>query len=191
MTRATYVREGNVPLIQWRAVFGGVVIGLAIMLMLTSLWLALGLGSGMENVTANLDWYLAGSGIFAMLFAGYLAGWLSGIRGFSAGLVNGMAVWALVLIGGLLIATPVLGVLGFQQTATIEGAAQATIATQAVWPVFWSLVIGFGAAVLGGFLGGISPRAAAPEIEVVEREDDHEHQDDDRPRRTRRRTTVS
>ena len=183
-TRSTYVREGNVPLIQWRAVFGGVVIGLATMLMLTALWLALGLGSDMGAVTTNLDWYLAGSGIFAMLLGGYLAGWLSGVRGFSAGLVNGLAVWALVLIGGLLIAAPVLGVLGVQQAASIEGAARATIATDVVWPVFWSLLIGFGAAIVGGWLGGISPRAAAPAVEVVEEEADGD-------RTTRRRRVAS
>lgn len=181
--RATYVREGYVPLIQWRAVFGGVVIGLATMLLLTALWLALGLGSDLGTVSANLDWYLAGSGIFAVFLGGYLAGWLSGIPGFTVGLVNGLAVWALAVIAGLLIATPaLLGVLGVPQAGSIEGVARASIAADAAWPTFWSLLIGFGAAVLGGWLGGISPRAAVPAMEVVE-EDEEE-----RPRRSRRRT---
>lgn len=174
------------PLVQWRAVFGGVVLGLATMLLLTSLWLALGMGSGIEAIRGNLDWYLAGSAIFVMFLGGYLAGWLGGVRGVTVGLVSGLTVWGLVMLAGLLIATPaVLGVLGVQQNITVEGAAQATIASQATWPVFWSLLIGFGAAAIGGLLGGITPRVAVHSMEVV-----HEEDDDRRDRRVERDEEV-
>ena len=198
--RSTYVRGEATPLVQWRAVFGGVVLGLATMLLLTALWLAIGMGSGVAGVMANLDWYLGGSAIFAMLLGGYLAGWLGGVRGASVGLVSGLTVWGLVMLAGLLVAAPaVLGVLGVRQATSVEGAAQATVAARATWPVFWSLLIGFGAAAIGGLLGGITPRVAAHSMEIVHEEHDEEHdadhhehdrdEDRDRDRPTERRRT--
>lgn len=177
-TRTGYVEMRDMPLVQWRAVFGGVVLGLAIMLLLTSFWLALGVGSDMQEITGNMEWYLGGSAIFAMLLGGYLAGWLSGVRGVSAGIVNGLAVWGLVLITGLLVGTPaVISVLGIGDVAAVDGLAPG--ATAAAWATFWSLLIGFAAAAIGGLLGGLTPRAVATPVAVhdeVAAHDDHDHQ---------------
>lgn len=177
VTHTRYVQMRNLPLVQWRAVFGGAVLGLAIMLLLTSFWLALGAGSDVQGIMGNMEWYVAGSAIFAMLLGGYLAGWLSGVRGISAGLVNGLTVWALVLITGLLVGTPaVIGVLGLGEVTAVDGIAPG--ASQAAWATFWSLLIGAGAATIGGLLGGMTPRAvgASAAVHGDDLEDRHDHE---------------
>lgn len=176
-TRAGYMETRGMPLVQWRAVFGGVVLGLAVMLLLTSFWLALGIGSDVEGIVANMEWYLGGSAIFALLLGGYLAGWLSGVRGISAGLVNGTTVWGLVLITGILVGTPaIISVLGLEQVQSVDGLTSG--ATGATWATFWSLLIGFGAAAIGGLLGGITPRAAFAGPAGAYAGYEHDHDDD-------------
>ena len=42
------------PLLKWSAVFGGLVLGLAMLLLLSSLWLALAYGSEVDTIRDNL-----------------------------------------------------------------------------------------------------------------------------------------
>lgn len=146
--------ETMFAMIQWRAVFAGAVLGLATMILLTALWVAAGFGSQVEAVRTNIDWFLAGSAILAVLIGGFLAGWLAGIRGWGIGLMHGLTVWALVLVSAVVIGLPsVAGVLQVDVLQSLE-ASGTTVPRSAGWTTFWSLLIGFGAAGLGGVLGG-------------------------------------
>ena len=50
------------PRVRWGAIFAGAVWGLAVMAVLTSLWLALAYPSEIDFVRDNLEWFIAGSG---------------------------------------------------------------------------------------------------------------------------------
>lgn len=169
--RTPMMAEMGRPLIQWRAVFGGALLGLASMILLTSLWLAVGFGGDVATVRTNMDWYLGGSAIFAMLLGGFLAGWLSGIRGPMVGMVNGSTVWALVLITTMTVGVPAA-------IGRVSDAQITTLSTDATWVAFWSLLIGFGTAAIGGLLGGLIPRVGAATAGMAGHEE-HEHDHDD------------
>ena len=145
-------------LVQWRAVFAGAVVGLALMILLTLLWVALARATGVDYINNNLNWFVGGSAIFSVLIGGWLAGWLSGVRGASTGLMNGVTLWGLLVIITVLVATPSLvGGTNFQ-VGSLRGTD--------LWTGFWSVLIGLGAAAVGGLLGGIIPRAAAVQYEA-------------------------
>jgi hypothetical protein len=61
-------------LIRWGAVIAGAVWGLALMAVLTTLWLALAFPSDAEFIRDNLEWFIAGSGAFSLFVAGLVAG---------------------------------------------------------------------------------------------------------------------
>lgn len=162
----THAVRATPPLVQWRAVFAGGLIGLAMMIMLTTLWLALAFGSEMETVAGSLEWYIGGTAIFSLFVAGMLAGWLSGIPSAAAGMFNGLTVWGLVLIVSLAAGVPsVLNVIG-TDTAPVR------FGSDAAWSVFWSMLIGFGTAGIGGLIGGAMPRPARATTEVGTTEGD-------------------
>lgn len=155
------------PLIQWRAIFGGAVLGLGALLLFGSFWLALAVQEDVTTVADNMDWYLGGTAIFAVLLGGFLAGWLSGIRGVAQGIVNGSTVWALVVLGTVAIGIPAaFAQLSPQEITGLPG--------EATWATFWSLLIGLGAAAIGGMVGGMIPRAAM-RTAATTYERDHEH----------------
>jgi hypothetical protein len=156
-------------LIHWGSVFAGAVWALAITVLLSALWLALAYGSEVHGIRANIEWFLAGSAMFALLVGGFVAGWLPGVRGWTPGLVNGMTVWGLMLTLSLLIGIPsVIGgaaafggnILG--SVANAGGAAKSVTATQAadtsLWAGFWTALVGFVLAAVGGAIGGATPR---------------------------------
>lgn len=136
--------------IGWGAIFGGALVGASVMLLLTSLWLALTVGPGTNWVGANVAWFIGGTAIFSMLVAGFLAGWWAGSRGPGTGLVHGLTEW------GLVTATSLFAVPGvFSIAAAVgNGPAAPAMTGTAFWTVFWSLLIGLGAALVGGFAGG-------------------------------------
>jgi putative membrane protein (TIGR04086 family) len=155
-------------LIHWGSVFAGAVWALAITVLLSALWLALAYGSEVHGIRANIEWFLAGSAMFALFVGGFIAGWLPGVRGWTPGLINGMTVWGLMLTVSLLIGIPsIIGgaaafggnILGSVANA---GGTKAVTATQAadtsLWAGFWTALIGFVLAALGGALGGATPR---------------------------------
>lgn len=169
--------SGATPaLIRWGAVFGGMVIGLALLIVLTTLWMALGVGTGVEGIEGNLNWFIAGSAILAMFVGGMLAGWLSGVPGAGPGFFNGLTVWGLILIASIFIGAPgaaqLLGadIAGLQLDAGTIGGDTST----ALWAGFVSLLVGAVAAGLGGALGGIMTRPAflyaAPHAQVYREE---------------------
>ena len=184
--------------IRWGAVFGGTVIGIALLALLTTLWFALAFGSGMEQIQQNLEWYIGGSAIACLFIAGLLAGWLSGVKGAGSGFFNGLTIWALILIVVLSVGIPaILNVLNLGRVAQIEvtGGLLAT-GEDVLWATFLAIVGGLVACGLGGMIGGAltSPANAhlvddvedVEDTEVVERTDrdrtvvldDDDHDDD-------------
>ena len=162
------------PLIRWGAVFAGAVWGLALMAVLSTLWLALAYPSNSEIVRDNLQWFVAGSGAFALFVAGLVAGMLSENRGIGSGWLHGMTAWGLLLITALIFGLPsVFGLFSVGQLRTIDSTdLVGPAASDALWATFLTLVIGAAAAMLGGFMGGATPRRTTNETQVVRRTTD-------------------
>jgi hypothetical protein len=170
----TYGLGRGRTLIHWGSVFAGAVWALAITVLLSALWLALGYGSEIAGIRNDIEWFLAGSAMFALLVGGFIAGWTPGVRGWAPGLLNGMTVWGLMLTVSLLLGIPsVLGgaaafggnIIGSVTNAG-SGAGSGTVAANlaadtALWAGFWTALIGLVLAALGGALGGASPRDEA------------------------------
>jgi putative membrane protein (TIGR04086 family) len=158
-------------LIHWGSVFGGAVWALGVTVLLSALFLALGYASGIDAIKDNIEWFLAGSAMVGLLVGGFLAGWLPGVRGWGPGVINGMTVWGLILTVSLLIGIPsVLGgaaalldnVGGVSRITGATGQSLATgnAADTGLWAGFFTALIGFVLAAIGGALGGASPRNA-------------------------------
>jgi hypothetical protein len=133
------------------------------MALFTSLWVALGYGSGINAFSGWINWWVGGTAIVAALLAGWLAGWLSGSRGFAFGAVHGLTVWGLLVIAAGLVGLP--------------GSAVAHVASSILWTAFWSVLIGLGAAVLGGVFGAGTNAAVDESHRDAERRD-AEHRED-------------
>ena len=163
------------PLVQWRAVFAGAVIGIGVLILLSALFAAIGFGAHATSVSGNFRWFEAGSAIFSMFLGAYFAAWFSGVRGFAAGLANAATLWGITVLGVVLVAVPsVMRIFNLKLaflTATTPSGAVATTGSSphaVLWTTFWAIVIGLGAALLGGFFGGAMPRryyGAAPVYE--------------------------
>jgi hypothetical protein len=176
-------------LIHWGSVFAGAVWALAITVLLSALWLALAYGSEVHGVRANIEWFLAGSAMFALLVGGFIAGWLPGVRGWTPGLINGMTVWGLMLTVSLLIGIPsIIGgaaafggnILGSVANGGARGVATTQAADTSLWAGFWTALVGFVLAAIGGAIGGATPRDDGM-YQTFERDDSRmEVVDDDR-----------
>jgi hypothetical protein len=156
-TTTVYGNDEVTPtLINWRAVFGGAVIGISILALLSALWLAMAFPSNVDFIRDNLRWFLAGTGIFALFVAGYLAGVISGARGLGAGLIQALTLWALVVIASIAVAIPAaLRILNVNVVTAPSGIG---LTGSPLWTGFWSMLIALGACMLGGVLGGATPR---------------------------------
>jgi hypothetical protein len=196
--RRTYVTEdvGTIEadsgsaLIRWSAIFGGLILGLGLLMVLTSLFLALAYGSGINDVRDNLSWFIGGSAIAALFVGAILTGYLSGVRSAGTGMLHGFALWGLLLALTLTVGIPsILNVfnLGTVVTQATQGLTDGDGST-ALWASFWTLAGGFFAAGIGGALGGAMSRGARTHSRTVERTDDeieahrtygHDHDHDD------------
>jgi hypothetical protein len=161
------------PLLKWGAVLGGLVLGLALLLLLSALWLALAYGSDITEVQDALEWYIGLSAVGSLFVAGMLTGYLSGVRGAGPGMLHGFTLWGLLMIITVTVGIPsVLNVFGLQQIAD-QAASGRLIATGdegALWATFWTILGGFVAAGLGGMIGGLSTRAERRSPVVVQQE---------------------
>lgn len=143
--------------IRWGAVFGGAVLGIALLALLTTLWFALAFGSNIDPIRANLEWYVGISAIVSLFVAGLLAGWLSGVHGAGSGFFNGVTIWAVMLIITLSVGIPaVLNVLNLGRVAQLDVDTGGLLANgdTILWATFLSIVGGLVACGLGGMLGG-------------------------------------
>jgi hypothetical protein len=168
-TRTTLRSESDGPaLIRWAAIFGGAVLGLAFLTLLTSLWLALAYASGVEVIRANLEWYVGGSAVGSLFVAGILTGYISGVRGAGTGMLNGWALWGLLLIVTVAVGVPsILNLFNLGRAATDAATSVAGLGTDtALWASFWTLAGGFVAAGLGGAIGGALSRGRHVRAEI-------------------------
>jgi hypothetical protein len=148
----TEASEFTPTLINWRSVFGGAVIGIGMLILLSALWLALAFQSEVDMVRDNLEWFLGGTAIFALFVAGYMAGVSSGARGVGAGLVQAFTLWSLITIVTLAVGIPTV----FRALNIDE--ARLGLETDPIWAGFWTMAIALGACLFGGLLGGATPR---------------------------------
>jgi hypothetical protein len=148
--------------IRWGAVFGGAVLGIALLALLTSLWIALAYGTDVDEIRTNLEWYLGASAVFSLFVAGLLAGWLSGVRGAGSGFFNGVTIWAMVLILTIVGFPAIRDVLNLGGIARIDDTSDLLVpaADTALWATFLSIVGGLLASGIGGALGGAMTRPA-------------------------------
>ncbi|HWH31903.1 MAG TPA: TIGR04086 family membrane protein [Egibacteraceae bacterium] len=170
-TSESYGAAAAAPsLIRWGAVFGGTVVGLSLLMLLTTLLFALAFGSGMETIEANLPWYIAGAAVLCMFIGGMVAGWLSGVPGAGPGFFNGLSVWALILLAALIVGVPSLvGAAGIDiSLADTPNTDQIAAQGDGLWAGFFSLLAGALTAAIGGMIGGVITRPAfAPMSETV------------------------
>ena len=173
--------------VRWGAVFAGVVLGLALLALVSTLWFALAFNSDIGTIRVNLEWYVGGTAVVALFIGGLLAGWLSGVRGAGSGFFNGVTMWGLILIVALAIGIPAvfnvfnLGrVTAITDGTTITGSGVDT----ALWASFWTILGGFLASGLGGLIGGALTMPANAQLSAVrddrvtDYDDDHVHDDE-------------
>lgn len=176
--------------VRWGAVFAGVVLGLALLALLTTLWFALAYNSGVDTVRDNLEWFVGATAVVALFIGGLLAGWLSGVRGAGSGFFNGITMWGLILIVAVAVGLPaVFNVLNLGRVTSItdEGGLIGTGVDTTLWATFWTILGGFLASGLGGLIGGAVTMPANAQLQrsaVVDTDDhvdvrDHDHDDRD------------
>jgi hypothetical protein len=181
-------------LIDWGGVWAGLIWTIGIMVLLSSLWIALGFtGNGVEAIANDIEWWLAGTAIFALFVGGIIAGWAPRARGGSAGVVNGMTVWGTLLTLSLVIGVPsILGgaaIVGDTLTDPAQVETGVTAATTGItldpdaslWATFLVALIGFVTAALGGVIGGMLPKPRRS-IEMFDDRDHLDHPIDRDPR---------
>ena len=150
--------------IRWGAVFGGAVIGVALLALLTTLWFALAYGSGIDQIRTNLAWYIGISAIACLFVGGILAGWLSGVNGVGSGFFNGVAIWALALVVTVTVGVPaILNVFNLGRVSTIDTTTTGLLTQSSdtvLWATFAAIVGGLLAAGIGGMIGGAMTKPA-------------------------------
>ncbi len=155
-----YEVTGQPTRLRWGAVIAGGVLAVALLLVLTSLWMALGFGSEVRSVAENLAWFIGGSAIFCLFVGGWVAGRMSGVRGAGTGMAHGATLWAVVLLATLSIGIPaVLNILNLGRVTTEIGQQTGVIAQgvdASLWATFLSLVGALIAAAFGGMIGGMT-----------------------------------
>lgn len=170
-TTESYGAAAAAPsLIRWGAVFGGAVVGLSLLILLTTLCFALAYGSGVEQIENNLPWYLAGAAVLCMFIGGMVAGGLSGVPGAGPGFFNGLCVWAMALLASLVVGVPsLIGAAGLDfNLAQTPSASDLAAQGDGLWAGFISLLVGAVTAGIGGMIGGALTRPAfAPMTETV------------------------
>lgn len=168
VTIGEYEESGPPTRVRWGAVIAGGVLAVALLLLLSSFWMALGFGSGIDAVAQNLEWFIGGSAIACLFVGGWVAGRMSGVRGAGAGIAHGATLWAVVLLVTLSIGIPaVLNILNLGRVAT-EIDRQTGVIAQGVdaslWATFLSLVGALVAAAIGGLIGGATVPAPAETV---------------------------
>ncbi|MGZ5348682.1 MAG: hypothetical protein ACXWZU_00555 [Actinomycetota bacterium] len=163
VTTSDYEDVGQPTRVRWGAVIAGGVLAVALLLLLSSLWMALGFGSEVSFIVDNLEWFIGGSAIFCLFVGGWVAGRMSGVRGAGAGMAHGATLWAIVLLVTLAVGIPaILNILNLGRVAT-EIDQQTGVIAQGVdaslWATFLSLVGALVAAAIGGAIGGMTVSA--------------------------------
>jgi hypothetical protein len=166
--------------VRWGAVFAGVVLGLALLALLTTLWFALAYNSGVDMIRDNLEWFIGGTAVAALFIGGLLAGWLSGVRGAGSGFFNGITMWGLILIVAVAVGLPaVFNIFDLGPVTSIsdDGGLIGTGVDDTLWATFFTILGGFLASGLGGLIGGAVTMPANAQLQqaAVVDDEDHEH----------------
>ena len=140
--------------VAWGAVFSGALIGVAVMTLFTLLWYAIADG-GSNVVSANLSWWLGGTAIVATFLAGLFAGWFDQGRSAGLGIVQGLTEWGLLAFAVVIVGPGLATIF-----RSLLAASPFTNTSTVLWTSFWSVLIGLGAALLGGIIGGALPAPA-------------------------------
>jgi hypothetical protein len=155
--------------IRWAAVFAGMVLSVALLVLLSSLWLAIAYGSNEAFVLRNLEWFVGASAVGCLLIGGFVAGRVSGVPGAGTGLAHGLTLWALALLIVLAVGIPsVINVLNLGRVATQIDPETGFIANgvdSSLWATFIAIVGSLVAAGLGGMIGGASQRTVSTELD--------------------------
>jgi hypothetical protein len=139
-------RTGEVLPVRWGATWSGAVTAVALFSVFSVLWLALAYGgTGSDYFRLNLHWYLGGTALIAW----YLGGVMTGRVGGMAALSSATAMWALTVLGALIVLVPLLLV----YLAPGTGSARlADISGYSFWITFASAVLGLATSWLGASL---------------------------------------
>ena len=144
--------------VSWGGVFGGVLVALGFLLLMTALGVAVGIAAAQPGQT-DTDTLGAGAGIWAgvsLLVALFIGGWVStrigAIFDGTTGFFEGALVWVVsVMLSGI-------GVLAAGAAETLGAAFQFGQATADVpWVTFGALLLSLLAAVLGAMGGRRNP----------------------------------
>jgi hypothetical protein len=92
-----------------------------------------------------------------MFLAGLISGLTSGARGAGAGTLNALTTWGLVAIAVAVVVVPTFSIGHVPTFVTVNGHTY-KINYLTYWTAFWGVLIGLGAALLGGLIGGVMPR---------------------------------
>jgi hypothetical protein len=150
----------STPVVHWAAVSSGVVIGAGLALLAGALWTAAAFSSHNGAFYNHLAWWFGGTLAGASLIGALVASGISRSRGPVAGVVNGLTTWGIIalLAGGLALVAAAAN--GTSSPLTVHGTV-VNVEFLRPYVAFWSAVFGFGAAGIGGFLGGMIPRQGA------------------------------
>lgn len=167
--------------VRWGAVFAGVVLGLALLVLMTTLWFALAYNSGVDTIRDNLEWFIGGTAVAALFIGGLLAGWLSGVRGAGSGFFNGVTMWGLILIVAVVVGLPaVFSIFDLGPVTSIsdETGLIGTGVDDTLWATFFTILGGFLASGLGGLIGGAATMPANAQLQQTAFVDDEDHEHD-------------
>ncbi len=125
--------------ISWAAIFGGVILVVAVQLLLSLLGAGIGLGTVNTNAGTTPDasnlginagiWWVVSS-IVALLFGGYVSAWLAGIELRWDGLLHGLVTWGIAMLLTIyLLSSAVGGIIGggFSALGSVASAAGSTV----------------------------------------------------------------
>jgi hypothetical protein len=155
--------------VSWGGVFGGVLVALGFLLLMTALGVAVGISAAQPGGT-DTGTLGAGAGIWAgvsLLVALFIGGWVStrigAIFDGTTGFFEGALVWVVSVVLMLCLASTGIGLFG-GASKLVGGAAQALTsvlqssqATSAAWITFGALLLSLLAAVLGAVAGRRDP----------------------------------
>jgi hypothetical protein len=156
--------------VSWGGVFGGVLVALGFLLLMTALGVAVGISAAQPGGT-DTGTLGAGAGIWAgvsLLVALFIGGWVStrigAIFDGTTGFFEGALVWVVSVLLMLCMAGTGLGMLFGGASKLVGGAAQALTsvlqssqATSAAWITFGALLLSLLAAALGAMAGRRDP----------------------------------
>ena len=129
--------------ISWAAIFGGVILIVAIQILLSLLGAGIGFGTvdvkaGTTPDASNLGigaglWWIVSS-LIALAFGGYVAAWLAGIESSWDGMLHGLIAWGIATLLTLYLLTSAVGGIlggGFSALGSVVSAAGSGITSAA------------------------------------------------------------